>query len=159
MLQDANLNVVGLCRPGAPAGAVEMVRQDVYSPYGETIATDLFDQTAPDNRVGFQGMFFDRFAGNAADPQVTPGGDGLYRTANRSYHPTLGRWLQRDPNATAQPIVEALVRQRYSGSRFEGSRDDEIPGRGVWRREHECGSDSILAAGVGCAVGGVSGLF
>jgi filamentous hemagglutinin len=112
MLQDANLNVVGLCRSGAPAGAVEMVRQDVYSPYGETIATDLFDQTAPDNRVGFQGMFFDRFAANAADPQVTPGGDGLYRTANRSYHPALGRWLQRDPNATAQPIVEALV---YNG--------------------------------------------
>jgi len=32
-----------------------------------------------------------------------------YLTANRVYDPPTGRWLQRDPNETAQPIVEAMA--------------------------------------------------
>jgi hypothetical protein len=108
MLQDGNLNVVGLVTVDPSDGSVDVRRQDVYTPYGELTATDL-DPTLADNKVGFQGMFFDRFTTAAADPQLVPGGIGVCRAANRVYRPDLGRWMQRDPNATAQLIVEALA--------------------------------------------------
>lgn len=37
---------------------------------------------------------------------LSPGGVGLYRARNRTYSPTLGRWLQRDPFGSGRPVLE-----------------------------------------------------
>jgi RHS repeat-associated protein len=42
------------------------------------------------------------------DPTVSPTENGLYYNRNRFYDPHLGRFIQRDPNATALPIITAL---------------------------------------------------
>jgi len=80
-----------------------------------SIAENL--DTAPDgtslhaaNRVGHQGLFFDRFAGDYTTQPLSPtDGAGLYFNRNRFYSPTLGRFIQRDPNETALPILTALA--------------------------------------------------
>ena len=105
MLQDANLNVVALA---TSTGAVR--QQYVYTPYGEClVAETVTGSVLVGNRVGFQGMFIDVQNGFQANRNVIPGPVRHYLTANRVYDPPTGRWLQRDPNETAQPIVEALV--------------------------------------------------
>ena len=61
---------------------------------------------APDTRLGHQGLFFYSF-----DPaySLEPTAYGLYFNRNRWLSPTLGRYLTRDPNATAQPVIAVLV--------------------------------------------------
>lgn len=61
------------------------------------------------NRVGHQGLFFDRFDGSETAPVLTPGASGLYYNRNRFYSPALGRFLQRDPNETGMAILTALA--------------------------------------------------
>jgi hypothetical protein len=61
------------------------------------------------NRVGFQGLFFERYDGDYTDPTIRPGVAGLYYARNRFYSPMLGRFIQRDVNETALPIITALA--------------------------------------------------
>ncbi len=77
----------------------------------------------PVNRIGWQGLFYDRLEGHLADeplalvpplphaPAGTPEREplGLYLVRNRVYSPALGRFLQRDPNETALPVLGALA--------------------------------------------------
>jgi RHS repeat-associated protein len=102
VLQDANLDVVALVD-----GDGQLLRQYTWSPYGEMIATESFGPHA-DNRIGHHGMFFDRLTATAQGPTLLPGGEGLYHYRNRTYSPTLGRFLQRDPNGTSQPLYNDL---------------------------------------------------
>ena len=39
---------------------------------------------------------------------LVPDSPGIYYARNRTYHPTLGRFLQRDPNSTALPLLDAM---------------------------------------------------
>ena len=63
----------------------------VYDPYGKTtIYDDDWSDTvswasSKQNEILYAGYRFDAET-------------GLYHVRNRMYHPTLGRWLQRDPN-------------------------------------------------------------
>ena len=102
-LQDGSLNDTGVAD-----FAGNLKRQYVYAPYGECIVAEATGD-APYNRVGFQGMFIDVQNVFQANRNVTPGPGRHYLTANRVYDPPTGRWLQRDPNETAQPILEALA--------------------------------------------------
>ncbi|MCG8408818.1 MAG: hypothetical protein MI923_26730, partial [Phycisphaerales bacterium] len=61
------------------------------------------------NRIGHQGLFFDRFDGGIHDPVLAPGAAGLYYNRNRMYSPSMGRFIQRDPNETAMPALTALA--------------------------------------------------
>jgi hypothetical protein len=71
------------------------------------------------NRVGHQGLFFERFDGSYTDPTLAEGGlpslgptgkaIGLYYNRNRFYHPLLGRFLTRDPNETGMPTIAAMA--------------------------------------------------
>ncbi|MCK6456730.1 MAG: hypothetical protein L6Q92_09405 [Phycisphaerae bacterium] len=40
---------------------------------------------------------------------LTPASEGLFHARNRHYHPRLGRFIQRDPNETGQPLLTALA--------------------------------------------------
>jgi hypothetical protein len=126
-VQDASYTVTGLVDVG---GAV--LEQYRYDPYGRVVqVTNPTPGGWPSahrrNAVGHQGLFFDRLeavgpattgglgaggrqlvadpalalsatptSGNAASPR------GLYQNRNRTLDPVLGRFLQRDPNASGQ---------------------------------------------------------
>jgi RHS repeat-associated protein len=81
---DANMNVTALLDTGGDA-----VERYVYDPYGNvTIYDDDWSDTRSassyDNAILYCGYYQDSET-------------GLYHVRHRSYHPTLGRWLQRDP--------------------------------------------------------------
>jgi len=83
--QDANFNTTALV---SAAGTV--VERYVYDPYGKvTIWNEARTSTvswanSEKNEILFGGYRY--------DPE-----SALYHVRNRVYHPTLGRWLQRDP--------------------------------------------------------------
>ena len=95
----ASLFCVGPILSGA------IVRQYSYNTYGELLATESFGPH-PNNAVGFQGLFFDYIGQPGGVGTLQVGAKGLYHARNRSYDPELARFHQRDPNATAQPILE-----------------------------------------------------
>jgi len=153
ILQDGNYNVVALVAgEGHPDGSGTggsggggsggagilpvgtVLEQYTYEPYGALVAVETFDDFGGGpgsfrfavNRVGHQGLFFERFDGNYNDQTLSAGGGpafsggsngagalnpvkGHYYNRNRFYSPTLGRFTTRDPNETALPIVTAIV--------------------------------------------------
>ncbi|MBK9121284.1 MAG: hypothetical protein IPM18_17005 [Phycisphaerales bacterium] len=131
-LTDANYNVTGLVgdlNDGGGQGVEPLtVKQYTWDPYGAVVLTEDHDTVAiPFNRLGHQGLCFERFCVDP-DERITddplagerfatgtggvPAGTrrptvGLYYARNRWYSPDLGRFVTRDPNATAAPIVTA----------------------------------------------------
>jgi len=113
ILQDDNYNVVGIADE---AGAI--LEQYGYSPYGKTLTVERMGAN-PYNRIGHQGLFFERFdadpyvGGSNGNPppadSITPGAIGLYYNRNRWYSANLGRFTQRDPNASGLPILMAAA--------------------------------------------------
>jgi hypothetical protein len=80
--------------------------QYTYEPYGALQLAESFTQH-PVNRLGHQGLFFERFDAGPYDPALVPGARGLCHARNRWYDPVTGRWTTRDPNETALPIAMA----------------------------------------------------
>jgi RHS repeat-associated protein len=112
MLQDANYNVVAL----VDASGV-LLEQYAYDPYGTVLAADNLDENPRAvNRVGFQGLFFERYDGDYTQPCIAPNVAGMYYARARFYSPALGRFLQRDPNETGLPIITALLMNGQSMS-------------------------------------------
>jgi uncharacterized protein RhaS with RHS repeats/predicted GIY-YIG superfamily endonuclease len=85
------------------AGVVKA--QYTFDPYGEVLAAEVASGM-PRNRIGHQGLFFDRLDAATAAEQLGRGYAGVYYNRNRTYLPGLGRFLQRDPNGTAQRCPE-----------------------------------------------------
>ncbi|MBN1491739.1 MAG: hypothetical protein JXA69_17635 [Phycisphaerae bacterium] len=115
MLQDGNYNVVALVNA---AGAV--VEQYAYRPYGSLVAVDSLG-SAPVNTAGHQGLFYERFGGQG----LAVGATGFYYNRNRFYSPALGRFLQRDPNETAMPLLTAMVTNGQTLMSLFGAFDPE----------------------------------
>jgi len=92
ILQDANYNAVALADD---TGAV--VAQRVLSPYGRVLISDppAGAATPPLSRVGHQGLFAERTL--------------AWHNRNRTLLSDLGRFAQRDPNATGQGASDALA--------------------------------------------------
>jgi Restriction endonuclease fold toxin 9 len=113
VLQDANYNVVGILD-----GEADLLAQYVYDPYGSLVAGDI--DVGVESTVGHQGLFFDRLDADLQSQQFTvlPDGQGgflapvagIYHNRNRTYHPELGRFLQRDPNGTGASYNGGLSR-------------------------------------------------
>ena len=87
---DANFNVTALVETDG-----DVVERYVYDPYGKPLflAADWSLQENGDVD-GIASNYANEilFTGHRRDPET-----GLYVTLYRIYHPTLGRWLQRDP--------------------------------------------------------------
>lgn len=102
-LRDTNYNVVAIADElGQP------VAQYTYFPYGGVKSADIFQSGRARNRIGFQGLFFDRFDDSSSSEPLAPGVAGfagVYQVRNRTYNPALGRFLQRDVNATGQMLI------------------------------------------------------
>ena len=104
-IQDANYNIVGWFKA---LGAV--LSQYTYGPYGDLRAAEVRpNHDFPPHALGHQGLFFVRLDGDPADPPLEPGAVGLYYNRNRWYNPDLGRFMQRDVNETALPILTAYA--------------------------------------------------
>src|SRR6185436_18297438 len=97
-VNDANHNTTALV---STAGAV--VERYAYDPYGKasvfTAAWAAQLPTVYNNEV--------LFGGYRLDPET-----GLYAVRRRVYHPTLGRWLQRDPSG----VVDGSNLYQYARS-------------------------------------------
>ncbi|MCL4743651.1 MAG: hypothetical protein KJZ54_15760, partial [Phycisphaerales bacterium] len=103
VLQDGNYNVVGLVdEEGA------LLRQYAWDPYGQPIAVDDLG-TFGHNRLGHQGLFFDRLDANAPNADLTATARGVYYARNRPYAPHIGRWMTSDPNGTGTAVVGSII--------------------------------------------------
>jgi len=90
-----------------------VLAQYVFEPYGGVALSEtLVDNLATEltNTLGHQGLHFVRLDDTSpAANTLTPTARGLYYNRNRFYSPDLGRFITRDPNATALPIITAIV--------------------------------------------------
>jgi hypothetical protein len=110
-LLDASGDVVAMAPRDTVAGA-RLVWQGAYDAYGGVLLAHLIEPGAPPQAYpdcGHKGLFFDNLdqgvtapVGVTDNPRLKPGHRGMYYVRNRTYAPHLGRFLQRDPNATAQ---------------------------------------------------------
>jgi len=97
-LDDANFNVTVLVNT-----SVTVVERYEYDPYGKVRFLDSSwgsrQSSSYDNEILYCGYRY--------DPET-----GLYHVRERMYHPTLGRWLQRDPLG----YVDGMSLYEYVGS-------------------------------------------
>ncbi len=112
MLLDAGGNDVAVIKAGAanlllPGGLGE---QYTFSPYGTLEAKFRTSNTSlAHNRVGHQGLFFDSWEVRPSPEVLHTGQIGAYHNRNRFYAPRLGRFLNRDPNESVQPLLAAMA--------------------------------------------------
>ena len=111
---DANYDVIALVDGDSNSPTYgDVLVQYSWTPYGELAAVDVLTANPPTNRIGHQGLFFERFyvepGSTVLDPALTPTAAGLYYNRNRWYSPQLGRFTSLDPIESAMPIITALV--------------------------------------------------
>jgi RHS repeat-associated protein len=88
--QDANMNVTALVDGTTGSGTFgDVVERVLYDPYGKPKFYDGDWDNASDDSAYANEILY---CGYRRDPET-----GLYHVRHRAYHPTLGRWLQRDP--------------------------------------------------------------
>jgi RHS repeat-associated protein len=101
----------------------DVVERYMYDPYGQVLvlngADDADDQVSDwsedaDNTSDWDNELF--FAGYRFDSET-----GLYHVRHRMYHPTLGRWIQRDPAG----YEDGLSLYLYAGSNPALHRDPQ----------------------------------
>jgi RHS repeat-associated protein len=105
---DANFNVTGLCDASAA-----MAERVAYDPYGRSTFYD--GSWANPSATSAAAVANDvLFTGHRLDAE-----SGLYYTLHRYYHPTLGRWIIRDPEG----YVDGMSLYLYVGGRPCGALD------------------------------------
>lgn len=137
MIQDSNYNVVALVAGEGLSDGNEgelapgtLLEQYAFEPYGGLVAVETFAPHAV-NRVGHQGLFFERFDGNYNDQTLSASGNGpafgggpgfvnqvkgLYYNRNRYYSPWLGRFTSRDPNSTGHLVLSTIAMNGHTTS-------------------------------------------
>ena len=106
-IHDLSGDLVALCDLNGSAGAARVLAQWTYDAYGSVLTAEypVLGAQPPPLRIGHKGLFFDRLTGDDTDPQLWPHEAVVYHVRNRTYKPDIGRWLQRDPNETAQVVL------------------------------------------------------
>jgi hypothetical protein len=119
VLQDASGDVAALCGRTSISQPAYVAAQWTWDAYGNVFSADhLFDH--PFLSVGHKGLFVERLDVGVADasvpgshyadtPRLTPFAHHIYHNRNRSYHPTLGRFLQADPNASGIVVQQSAL--------------------------------------------------
>jgi len=97
---DANFNVTALVEPDG-----DVVERVVYDPYGQPTFYDGSWQNPSSTSAYANDVLF---TGHRLDTE-----SGLYYCLMRYYHPTLGRWMQRDPSG----YVDGLVLYLYCNAK------------------------------------------
>jgi len=112
-IMDAGGDLVALCDFGGGGGGdtARVVGQWTYDAYGAVLSADhLYPMALP--HLGHKGLFLDRLdvgivtgPTGPESPRLVPYAHSLYHNRNRAYSPALGRFFQRDPNATGVAIM------------------------------------------------------
>jgi len=125
---DANFNVTALVQ-GTPGDADlgKVLERYVYDPYGKVLVLNGADGVDPDTTAGGDDEEWTTdtdgasdvaneilFCGYRLDAETS-----LYHVRHRMYHPTLGRWLQRDPLG----YVDGMSLYAYCGNSPESVTD------------------------------------
>jgi hypothetical protein len=128
IIDDGAATTHGFGTGSASTSAARLCGQFCYDPYGSLLTVQGL-HPYPDPRTGHKGLHLDRLDAGVADPMTgasiarhvdpstLPGGGssaggGLthrYFVRNRHYAPDLGRFMQRDPNATGAIALQASV--------------------------------------------------
>jgi RHS repeat-associated protein len=102
---DANMNVTALVDGTSGSETFgQVVERYLYDPYGKATVCDGSWTPREGNASAFSNEIL--FTGHRLDPE-----SGLYITLHRHYHPTLGRWMQRDPKG----YVDGMGLYQYVG--------------------------------------------
>ncbi|MBL0870875.1 MAG: hypothetical protein IBJ18_09900 [Phycisphaerales bacterium] len=167
---------------GGSSQPASVAAQFVYNAYGEVIAAEHLSPH-PLLHAGHKGLFFDRLDGDTSAGQVgevidwstgdelptlVANASGLYQMRNRVYSPTLGRFMQRDPNATSMVLIEsASMHGRGLGAAVAAISPDAMYGDGhnlyqylgsnPWHRFDELGLSWAEIAG-DAVVAGIRGI-
>ena len=163
-----------------------VVGQWVYGAYGEVLVAETIEDH-PTLHLGHKGLFVDRLdegittsgtdppgggaggsaggggagagSGAAESPRLVPFAVTLVYARNRSYSPTLGRWMQRDPNATGSPICGAALERveppDVGARHMDGGNLYEYLSCAPWTRADPTGLTPDRLIGPGWAQGGV----
>src|SRR5690606_14590305 len=104
-------DLVALCDFGGSGDTARVVGQWTYDAYGAVLSADHLHAMALPH-LGHKGLFLDRLdvgivtgPTGPESPRLVPYAHSLYHNRNRAYSPALGRFFQRDPNATAQTLL------------------------------------------------------
>jgi YD repeat-containing protein len=130
--------LVEITEPGTEAAQAHVAAQWTYDAYGNVLSAD-FIRPHPKIAVGHKGLFAERldvwlidFMAETEFPVLVSYSRIHYHTRNRVLDPTLGRWLQRDPNATGQCVIESLAHHgrqaevQMSDAGLEGHMEDGL---------------------------------
>lgn len=107
-LQDDGGDLIALVT--VVGNTVSVVRQWTYDAYGAVLTAEHLGASL-ESHIGHKGLFVDRLdvgVGDAQDPEsplLVPHAHALYHNRNRTYSPSLGRFLQPDPNKTAMALL------------------------------------------------------
>jgi hypothetical protein len=107
-VQDAGGDIVALVDRNG--GNPVVIAQWRYDAYGAVLSAEEFSP-APRLHLGHKGLFLDRLdvgvgSSSGEPPRLAPYAHGVYQIRNRAYSPELGRFYQRDPNASAMVLLE-----------------------------------------------------
>jgi hypothetical protein len=136
-LSDAQGDVIALLHKASASAAAEVAAQWTYSPYGEVLTYEQFHphpvvvfghKSLVVDRLDTPSVSWDTELGTISDTQrLIPGAKLIAYARNRTYSPSLGRWLQQDPNASGLDVLLEIVcqgsQQQHSGGNVSiGSR-------------------------------------
>lgn len=112
VINDALGDAVAVC--DTTSSSATIAKSYFYEPYGDVTLAENHT-AAPDLDVGHKGLFHDRLDADltgSPSPSLVPYAHILYQNRNRVYVPARGRFLQKDPNGSAQ----AMLNGGYGGS-------------------------------------------
>jgi hypothetical protein len=117
-LSDAQGDVIALLHRASASTTAEIAAQWTYSPYGEVLTYEQFHphpvvvfghKSLVVDRLDSQSVAWDTDLGTLSETQrLIPGARLLSYARNRTYAPSLGRWLQQDPNASGQKLSQSI---------------------------------------------------
>jgi Restriction endonuclease fold toxin 9 len=177
ILQDEGGDIAAMCDlngpslvptgspPGTPAQpTARTVAQWTFDAYGECLSADSL-HSHPHLHAGHKGPFLDRLDEGVIDwvtgletPRLAVDGRSLYYNRNRSYSPSLGRFMQADPNANGQTLMDQMLRhgQRVMASVDEfGLEDRCVDGLSMYQYVRSSPSTSSDPLGLYSAEDGV----
>lgn len=104
-------------------GSARLAGEWTYDAYGNAV-TAASHHAFAEPRLGHKGLFIERLDGGVIDPatgyeipKLEPGATTLAFARNRHLHAAFGRWLQEDPNATGQSLLQ---HQAFHGAAITG---------------------------------------
>ncbi|HEX2837022.1 MAG TPA: hypothetical protein VHN77_02725 [Phycisphaerales bacterium] len=122
-VHDAGGDMVALCDTGGAGGSARLAGEWTYDAYGNVV-TAASHHAFAEPRLGHKGLFIERLDGGVIDPatgyevpRLAEGATTLAFARNRHLHTAFGRWLQEDPKATGQSLLQ---HQAFHGAAITG---------------------------------------